>query len=212
MTITKIQKQRGRSPRYILYLDGLEKLELSDWIIAKYGLRTGDEISRSELETIKNAEMEYRAKNIAINFLSYRPRCSYEVMNHLLKKGFSSEVSENVVKHLGSIGMIDDEKFAYKFVQDRIRRKQVGTLMLRNQLLNKGIASDIVDNVISELFTYEDQYSLAVKALNRRLKLLRKSRKEVEKEKIRNTLVGFLLRRGFTYDIAVKAVNNILEN
>jgi len=70
-----------------VHLDGVPALELSDWTIGKYGLRTGDDLDEHTVDKIKSTEAETQAKNIAINYLSYRQRSSKEIIDHLIKKG-----------------------------------------------------------------------------------------------------------------------------
>lgn len=210
MVITKIKSIRGRRPRYCVYIDNRETLELSDWIIGKYGLRVGDEITDDKIIEINNAELKYQAKNVAINYLSYRARSAKEVMNHLIKKGFTQECANDVTNNLVEMGMIDDDKFAFKFIQDRLKRKHIGIILLKQQLIAKGISAKAADKIINELVTPNDQQDIALKTVKQKLQLLKKSKRKMDTEKIRARLLNFLIQRGFSYEIAIRTLNNVL--
>ena len=211
MIITKIQRLRGRRVRYGVHLDGTLALELSDWTIGKFGLRTGDDIDEQTIDKIKSAESETQAKNIAINYLSYRPRSSKEVIDHLTKKGFVRECAESVAFSLQSARMIDDCEFAHAFVRDRLKRKPTGKALLRQQLLAKGITSAEADKTLEELISPQNQQDAANKAVKRKMELTRRSTKKLDAEKWKKRLLDFLLRRGFSFEIAQKAIHTILD-
>ncbi len=211
MIITKIQRLRGKRSRYGVHLDGSLALELSDWTIGKFGLRTGDDLDEQMVNKIKSAEAETRAKNIAINYLSYRLRSSKEVIDHLIKKGFTRECAEDITHQLQAIRMIDDMKFAQTFVRDRLKRKPTGQALLRQQLLARGIPSVSIDSVLAELISPQSQQASALQAAKRKIQLTRHSTKKIDAEKRKKRLLDFLLRRGFSYEIALKAIRTTLD-
>jgi regulatory protein len=187
LIISKIKRIRGKRSQYGVYLDGSLALELSDWTIGKFGLRTGDDLDEQLIDTIKSAEAESRAKNIAINYLSYRPRSSKEIIFHLTKKGFEHECAENVTRYLQSVKMVDDNQFAHAFVRDRLKRKPTGQALLRQQLLAKGISSAMADQVLTELVSPQSQQASALQAAKRKIQLTQHTEK-IALKTIRTTL------------------------
>jgi regulatory protein len=212
LIITKIQRLRGKRFRYSLHLDGAAALELSDWTIGKFGLRTGDDLDEQTIERIRTTEAETMAKNIAINYLSYRLRSSKEVRDHLSKKGFSSDCAETVIQHLQQLRMMDDLGFAFAFARDTLKRKPTGPALLRQKLLVKGISSSDIEAVLSELISARGQYTAAVDAVKRKMQLTRSSAKALDEIKRKKRLLDFLLRRGFSYEIALKALRTSLDS
>jgi regulatory protein len=212
LIITKIKRIRGKRVQYGVYLDGSLALELSDWTIGKFGMRTGDDLDEQLIDTIKSAEAETRAKNIAINFLSYRSRSSKEIIFHLTKKGFEHECAENVLRHLQSLKMIDDDRFAHAFVRDHLKRKPTGQALLRQQLLTKGISSAMADKVLAELVSPQSQQASALQAAKRKIELTQHLTKKIDAEKRKKRILDFLLRRGFSYEIALKTIRTTLDH
>jgi regulatory protein len=194
-----------------VHLDGVPALEVSDWTIGKCGLRTGDDLDEQRIDKIKTTEAETQAKNIAINFLSYRQRSSKEIIDHLTKKGFARTCAEEVTCQLQSARMVNDLEFAYAFVRDRLKRKPTGHALLRMQLLAKGIASSMADTVLAELISPQSQQVSALQAAKRKIRLIRYSKRDPDEEKRKKRLLDFLLRRGFSYEIAFKTVRTTLD-
>jgi regulatory protein len=187
-------------------------MELSDWTIGKFGLRTGDDLDGQTIDKLKSAEAETRAKNIAINYLSYRQRSSKEVVVHLTKKGFDQECAEDVTQHLQTLKMIDDDRFAHAFVRDRLKRKPTGQALLRQQLLVKGISSVMTDKVLAELISPQSQQASALQAAKRKIQLTQTTAKKIDAEKRKKRILDFLLRRGFSYEIALKTIRTTLDH
>lgn len=212
MIITKFFRHRGRKPIYDVCLDDSRTIQLSDSTISTFGLRRGDEINDELLEKINTTEIEIQAKNVAINYLSYRPRSSREVIDHLTKKRFDRNSAERIVHDLQTTGLINDLEFARMFIRDRMKRKPIGQALLRQQLLTKGIAPDILDKLFVELISPQSQQTAALELAKRRMRLTHHSMSKLGMEKRKKRLADFLLRRGFSYEITMKTVRSTMGN
>ena len=212
MIITRIQRLRKRKPRYAIYIDGKQCLELSDTTIGKFGLRVDDSLDDSKLELIKKFDSEMEAKTYAINYISYRPRSSNEVLKYLRTKHFTKEVATSVIQHLQEVGLINDLEFARMFTRDRLKRKSIGESLLRQQLLSKGVSRSNIDCVIKEYITNSDQRKAAEEAARKRLNQMKRSFSKLEFMQRQKKLYDFLTRRGFNHDIAAQTVQSILRD
>lgn len=146
-----------------------------------------------------------RAREAAYKFLSYRQRSKKEVADKLKKKGFLDEVIEEVVNSLVNYNYINDTDFASNLAEDKIRNKPIGPALLRFELIKKKIPKDIVDKTIKEIYNKYSERSLAMDALNSRIKITG-GLKEAEKKK---RLYNYLLQRGFSYDIAYEILGEM---
>jgi len=194
-----------------VYLNGDPALEVSDWTIGKCGLRTGDDLDDRTIEKIKSSEAETQAKNNAINYLSYRQRSSKEIIDHLIKKGFTRACAQDVTRELQSVHLVNDLEFARAFVRDRLKRKPTGQALLRMQLLAKGMTSVMAEMVLAELISPQSQQASALQAAKRKLQLTQNSKLHLDEEKRKKRLLDFLLRRGFSYEIALKTIRTTLD-
>lgn len=212
MIITKFIRHRGRKPIYDVHFDDSRAIQLSESTIGAFGLCRGDEVNDELLEKINTTEIEMQAKNIAINYLSYRQRSSKEVIDHLTKKRFDRNSAERIVHDLQAIGLINDLEFARMFIRDRIKRKPIGKALLRQQLLAKGIASDVLDKLFVELISPQSQQTAALELAKRRMRLTHHSMSKLGMEQRKKRLTDFLLRHGFSYEITKKTIRSTMGN
>ncbi len=209
MIITKIARKKSKRPQSIVYVDGAHAFELSDDVLLKFGLRVGDTLDDAKVEQIVTGEAQYRAQSLAVNYISYRPRSTKEIVDHLRKKGFAVELAKKVTQHLQKKNLVNDAEFAGMFVRDRLKRKPIGTAMLRQQLMTKGIPPHIIERVLGQLVNNEDQERAAEELAAKRLTLSSGSFARLDPSKRKRRLFEYLLRRGFSTDIATKTVRNL---
>lgn len=208
MTITSITRLKKRGQRFAISFDGGPDLEIAYGVLLKFKLQEGDTVNEKTVETIEREDALLRAKDIGINYLSYRPRSSSELVGHLTRKAISGDVAEEVVARFRSLGMVNDLEFARMFVRDMIRKKSVGTALLRNKLRVKGVARGLVDRVLDELVSSEDQQKAAEDLISKRLKSRHASLSRLDTAARKKRLFEFLLRRGFSSDVARKTIQS----
>lgn len=133
------------------------------------------------------AERFRTAKEDAFRYLSYRPRTVLEVDKQLAGKGYENKIIDLVINFLLEYRFLDDESFARMWIKSRTCEKPCGRYRIRSELLQKGVAKDIVDRCLAELTPQqeEDMAAALVTAKCRRV--------PVNYRKLK----GFLLRRGF---------------
>ncbi len=210
MVVTRILRQRGKIPKYSVYLDGKYEFDVSDSTRIKFGINAGREMNSEILDKAKEAELFYQGQRVAINYVSYRPRSSREVMVKLNQKGFPLGVAQRVVQHFESVSLVNDGEFARMFVRDKLKAKHVGRALLKQLLYAKGVSRQLIDEVLGEYVTEEDQQRSASELAAKKLKLAARSFSKLDRMKQRKRLIDFLLRRGFSSDIAIKTVKAVL--
>ena len=181
-------------------VDGAEPVDLSDEVFARYALAVGCEVDVTQWGKIIRAQQTGEAKRLAINFLSYRARSMQEVIRYLTKKRFPEDIAEETAARLRDLQMIDDRQFALMHIRDRLRRGGHGPGLLRQQLLAKGIARAIADQLIQELAPADDQQAAAATLVRARLR--RTAGRKEDPLRRRKRLFDLLVRRGFSGDIA----------
>jgi regulatory protein len=141
--------------------------------------------------------------NLAIRYLSYQPRTIFEVKRYLKKKKFNNGMILKVIDFLIEKQYLDDKAFAKLFIESKVKYKAKSKFAFRYELKNKGIKSLIIDNILSD---YND-FDLAVKSLERKVKLWH----NLETEKFKKKTMNFLKYRGFNYDICMSVLNHFKE-
>ena len=109
-----------------------------------------------------------------------------------LPKEDISELSREVLSRLVSRGYVDDRKFAEFWAENRFVKKGVSRKRLKMELQKKGIKREIIDEVLDGR---DDEAEL-------RKMIARKRAKYTDDEK----LMAYLVRQGFSYDLARKLV------
>ena len=104
-----------------------------------------------------------------------------------------SEFSQEIISRLVSRGYLDDRKFAEFWVENRFVKKGVSRKRLAMELMKKGVAREIIDEVLDGR---DDETEI-------RKMVAKKRGKYDEPEK----LVAYLCRQGFSYDLAKKVVS-----
>lgn len=122
--------------------------------------------------------------NKAIHLLSLRPRSVAELKQRGLDKA---------VPKLIELDLIDDQKFAAWWVDQRVRSNPRGNIALKSELIQKGIDREIIASV---LLSKDEELDLAQKLL---------AKKNLDRPRAQR----LLLSRGFSPDIVFQLINNI---
>jgi regulatory protein len=204
--ITKIVKARKERNSYVVFIDEAPAFQVSDEVVLKFGLLTGRRIDERMVEEIASEEAFSRARMTALNFISYRPRSSKEVTDKLSHKGFSSELAKKVVHQLREANLVSDLEFARMLVRDKLRGKPMGKAMIRRKLLEKGISFQIIERVLKEYVSEEDEQQAAARLAAKKLKLSRSRFAGLDSLKQQKRMIDYLLSRGFSTEVALKTV------
>ena len=95
---------------------------------------------------------ENRAYEKALRLLTVRSRTRKELKQRLVAERFSDKVAEHVLDRLVSSGLIDDKKFAVDRARAMGKGKGWGPRKLRSDLLKRGIATEAVDEAVSQAY------------------------------------------------------------
>ncbi len=145
-----------------------------------------------------------KARNICLRLIKIRPRSEYELRIRLIRNKFGSEIITEAITGLSKIGLVDDLAFARLWVESRIK-KPLGLSRLSFELKTKGINKEIIEKVLSGYNSPEKEEEIVRELVKQKIKKLA----DLNKEKIKNRLWGFLLRRGFSKDIVYDVLNEL---
>ena len=204
MKITAIEPQKHHAERVNVHVDGAFRLALALEIAYAVPLRVGDEVSEAQLAELERRDQLWKAKEAALNLLSFRVRPAAELRRRLREKEYPEEVADEVVDGLFAAGLVDDAGFAGMFVRDRVRLKPKGRRRLMQELRAKGVDEETARAVVEEAWEGEEVSDLA---LAREAAARWAPRAGEERERARRRLYGFLARRGFDGD----AIRQVLE-
>jgi len=197
MVVTDIKQQVKVAGRYSISVDGKFAFGLSESALLESGLHVGLNLTDDQFREFKKAAGLDKIYGASLRYVAMRPRSRWEITNYLQRKGAAPEQSDQVIQRLEKIGMVDDHKFAQSWVESRRLIKPTSVRKLRLELRQKQVASDIIDSVLSEDPT-NDQETLK--------QLIAKKRKSYPDD---TKLMQYLARQGFGYDDIKNALNAI---
>ncbi len=122
-------------------------------------------------------------------------------MRTRLDAKFSALTVDRVMSFLKNEGVLDDEKFATMWIQQRLMDKPRSRSLLRYELMNKGIETSIVEETVKEI----DDDAVAYAAGASQAKKLR----GLNFLYFRRKLWGFLKRRGFNDDVSINTISQL---
>lgn len=169
-----------------LTVDSVEYEKFSTEVIFREKLKENTEISPDEFYKIKLESEKLAARDYIFDYLSRYMKCKKEALNKLYEKGFGKISAEYAVEKAEEYGLVNDERYAELYFASAIKKK--GQKKIKYELHQKGISSDILDNIeIPE--GGELSYAKA------------HAEKFLKKSKDTNKLFRHLASKGYNYEI-----------
>lgn len=140
-------------------------------------------------------------------YLTIRNRSEKEIRDYLAKKKADPDIIDAIVAKLYEQKFLNDEAFARSWVRSRAMFRPRGKRMLQIELAQKGIAKDIIQQVLEEeQEDVPDELTQAKNLIGKRVARL----KEQPRQEIYTKVGAFLARRGYGWDVIKKAIDETL--
>lgn len=198
MKITAIEPQARNPERVNIHVDGAFRLAIAAEIAYAVPLRVGEPVSEELIRELGERDLCWRARDAALNLLSYRPRTAAELRRRLREKGFPDPVVERCVGELTERRLVDDASFAQSYVRDRLRLRPRAPMALLQELRAKGVDWDTARATLDEVWQQEQ---VSETELARQLATRWTPRAGETALRARRRLYDFLARRGFSADV-----------
>lgn len=195
--IESIKKIRGRKDWFYCNLNNGSYIEVSGSMLLYFELHEGKTLNRDELSDIRKKSEDSLAKFKALRLLSYRARSEKELARKLKEKGVRFTAAKKAVGDMKDLNLIDDEDFSLRFTRDLLRRKPAGRFLLQSELKKKGVAEQVIDRVLDQVFEEFNETELAHDCMVQWIK----RHPRVSEFEQRNKLSQYLYQRGFTWAI-----------
>ncbi len=140
-----------------------------------------------------------RPLTLVMKYLSYRPRSVYEIEEYIKKKGFDKTICRQVIAVLLQKNYLNDIDFTALYIETMVKNKPKSKFAIEFELKKKGVDPSII---VPALEQYDDQ-SLAVKAVNPKIKIWQ----NLDGENFKKKMMNFLQYRGFNYPVCMTTLN-----
>ncbi|PIU71746.1 hypothetical protein COS80_01500, partial [Candidatus Woesebacteria bacterium CG06_land_8_20_14_3_00_39_27] len=147
--ITSIKSQKKKD-RVNIYLDDKFGFGLDLENLVKLGLKVDQELTDEEIaDIVKKAEFQKTLDKL-LRFATLRPRSEKEIKDWLKRKKVHISLFDKLLKRLRQLSLLDDEKFAKWWVEQRQSFRPKPKRILNNELWIKGINNEIIKKVLGE--------------------------------------------------------------
>lgn len=200
--ITALKLRRSRK-RVNVFIDGAFSVALSVELVAKENLKVGKDVSEEQIERLKQSDLLQSCFDVAMHYLSYRPRSEAEVRQRLRRSGFDSQVVDKVIGVLKERQLIDDVAFAQYWKENRLLFKPRSQRAIELELRRKGVAAETASEVVKDM----DDELVAYQAGLKKARLLSR----LDDDEFYRRLFVYLQRRGFSYEIIRSVVSRLWQ-
>lgn len=197
--ITALQVQKKNAQRVNVFINDEFAFGLAR-IVAAW-LNVGQELSDAKIAELKTQDQKEQALQRALHLISYRPRSEEEIRKHLQKYQIPEEITTTVIARLRETGVLNDQKFAETWIENRAAFRPRSKFALRLELAQKGIDEATIAQTLATVNDEEQAYE----AGRKKARQLR----DLDEKTFQQKLLGFLARRGFSYEVASPVVKKL---
>jgi len=176
---------------------------LPDTVIRRLGLAVDESVEASLLDSSAMKEQPGPARTDAIRFLSHSERTAAQLRLYLGRRGYHPGVIRELTDWAIENAFVNDARYAEIFVRSRTRGALMGRSRIRSELMKKGVSQEEAESAVRDRLD-SDLYDDLVGAV-------RKKYGALEHETAFRRASGWLSRRGFRTDLALRVLHEALS-
>lgn len=203
MIITRIEEVKKF--KFKVYIDEEYSFTLYAKDINQYQLEENKELSSLIYDKLMNDVVLFRAKQKALAILKFMDRTEQELRRKLKEADYIDEIIDRAIDYVNQYGYLNDERLAEAYIKSRMKTKS--KLMLRTELIQKGIDRDIINQVINQEYDDFEEEDPELIAIQKAISKKTKAPEELSPEEKQKLLLS-LYRKGFDLD----KIKQILQN
>lgn len=205
--ITKIEIQKKNKERVNIYIDEEFAFAVSAELIYKHNLKVKSQVDYNKLKIIADEENKIKCRYAAIRIIERFYKTEKELKEKLFQKGYDEEAILSAIEFLREYNYINDNNYTKSYVTDKI--KSQGQKKILYDLKRKGVDEELIKATLSNV-DEDDEIEVATSIAEKKYNIL--SKRENDSYKLNQKLFRYLLSKGYTYEIAKKAITNVTNN
>lgn len=146
--------------------------------------------------------MRISALNYALRLLQRRSRSVHELQRKLAEKKYTVEEISGALEKLEELTLVNDERFATNYTQDKVSIYRRGPRRIFLELLQRGVAKETADKAVKTI-SAEDELQAAESLASSR----ERQWQHLDPLKRKHRALSLLQRRGFS----PKVIRTILD-
>ncbi len=145
-------------------------------------------------------------RQYALKILAVRQYSLYELKKKLEGKNYELSEINDTIGYLKDIDFLNDERFAYFFINEKMRLKNFGQIRLKQELKKRGVKEEVIRKVFAEVYSDE---SIEEELIKKEINKYKRIKKTEDPEKTERRLVAHLIRKGFSSTLIRKYFKSI---
>ena len=142
-----------------------------------------------------------RAVELALRAVSARDRTVAELRTYLERKRVGPAAIDGAVAELADTGLVDDERYARRFAEDKQQLQRWGSERIARELQKRGIAPALIETTLASTARSDE--------LEAATSLLRERYGPPSDDRERDRAWRLLVRRGYEPELAYEAVREL---
>ncbi len=179
----RIEKITYYKSKVYVHFDEI-KIELNQEVFKKNILLVGNEYSEDEIKVIKDVNEKFQIRKTITNLIQRREHSKKEIIDKLKAKKHSIKNIIEEVEEFVKLELIDDNRFAKMFTENRINFKKKSPKSIAYELMKRGInqeqISENIKNINEEIirenalnYGFKKLYTLEIFSENDKLMKIR---------------------------------------
>jgi regulatory protein len=205
--ITRIEAQKKRKQRVSLFAGDRFILGVSLDTLTHFQISPGTKLTDKQLRELEHREKLVQLRDQAFRLLARRAHSRRELRDKLRQRNYEAIMIDQLLDDFSDRNYIDDAQFAKIFMEEELKLRYSGPALIRSKLLQKGILSDSIDTLLSEIYPVTLQLDNC-RYLSR--KKIKSWSAPPERKQILQ-LTGYLRSKGFSWDIIQQATADLIE-
>ena len=201
MQIKAIKKDKLHLTK-ITFADNSEVL-IDNEVVYEKTLKIGADLGPEYIKELVSESNYRRAKSRAIWYLDRADHTEKALFDKLLRGGFPKKESAKVIARLCEVGLLNDRRYAENYCE-RLLESNVSKREALQKMLQKGVPYDLAKEILLASETDELQQIKNV--------IIKKYRNKLQTENGWQKVYAALIRKGFSYENAKKALNEFITN
>jgi regulatory protein len=208
MKITSYEPQKRNKEKLNVFVDGEYSFSITMNGWAKNFLWVGKEITQEDIEKYKIGDGKELALDKALTILGTL-KTRHEVEEKLKEKEFEDEDIEYAVSKAMEYGYINDAYYVKCYILERGIPNKWGENKIMNNLLQKGVDKEVIQEGLDLYFKDEDSYEIALNCAIKKYDTINKSK--YDDYQIKSKLLSFLTTKGFSYETSCRAAQEVMD-
>lgn len=202
----KIEKfKKLTNGQYELVLEDSSTFNIHEDLILKYNLLITKDIDEKIKKQLLEENKLYMAYNQALKYLNTKMR-SINEMKEYLQKLYEDDIITPVINKLITEKYLDDKKYSFYFINDRIKLSNDGPIKIIKELQKKGIDYNFITENI-QMYTTDIQEEKIKKLIIKQIKTNHNKSSIILKRKILESLINL----GYDKSTVIEQINHTYD-